>query len=55
MNSLADIIDRLNRMGIDPSDLNSEIEQLENEINIFLKGEGLECQPERSNLMNANF
>ncbi|WP_160308942.1 hypothetical protein [Paenibacillus sp. DMB20] len=55
MNSLADIIDRLNRMGIDPSDLNSEIEQLENEINIFLKGEGLKCQPERSNLMNANF
>ncbi len=53
MNSLAEIIERLNRIGIDPADLNSEIERLENEINSFINEEGLKCQPEHLNHTNA--
>lgn len=51
MSRLEDVIGSLESMGVDPLNLNSEIEQLENEIINFFKEEGLECQNEYLNPM----
>lgn len=54
MKSFEDVIGRIKRMGIDPTDLNSEIEQLEYEISTFLNEEGAKCQSGNSNRTNGS-